>query len=49
MERGDRKHHQFRDGKINLFVKKDEIAFILYPLSSQGQRVNKIDPKMEYL
>jgi hypothetical protein len=27
----------------------DEIAFILDPLASQGQRVNKIDSKMEYL
>jgi len=30
-------------------VKKDEMAFILDALSSQGQRVNKIEPKMEYL
>jgi hypothetical protein len=30
-------------------VKMDEIAFILDPLASQGQRVNKIDSKMEYL
>ena len=41
--------HQFRDGKINLVVKKDEMAFIHDALSSQRQRVNKIDPKMEYL
>jgi hypothetical protein len=44
MERGKggRKHHQFRNGKINLVIKKDEMAFIHDPLSSQGQKVTKL-------
>ena len=44
-----RKHPQFRDGKINFIIKKEEIVFILDALGCRDQRVNEIEPTMKYL
>jgi len=43
------KHPQFRDGKINSVIKKDEIANILGALATQGQIIDEIEHKKEYL
>jgi hypothetical protein len=46
-ERRDRNHHQFRDGKINLVVKKDEMAFIhdMMHYLLRGKELIKLTPK----